>query len=432
VFAHGETAALVDGPAWIQAMLDFEAALARACAQAGLIPTEAAEQIAGACRVELFDVAAIGRAAAGPGNPAGPLVSALRAVLPPEVAGHVHLSATSQDVIDTAAMLLARRAAVPILADAALAARACARLADEHRQTVMLGRTLLQPAVPITFGLKAAGWLAGISRARAALERALAEESALQFGGAAGTLASLGAAAAGVEAALGRELGLPLAPLPWHTERTRIAAIAAALATLAGSLAKVARDLTLLSQGEVAEVALATAGGSSAMPHKRNPVAAIAVLACAARTGPLAATITAALVQEHERAAGAWHSEWEPWAELLRLTGSATAWSAEMLDGLQVEVARMRTNLLAAGDEVMTESVVSMLTKRVGPGRARELVDEAVARSDQDGTPIATELADLTAGVLDAAELERALSPESYVGAAGTFIDRALAQYGEG
>ena len=430
LFSRGGAAAEVSGRAWVQAMLDFEGALARSCAEAGLIPAPAAAAITAACEADRFDVAALGREAAGPGNPAAPLVDFLRAQLPEDVAGYVHRGATSQDVIDTAAMLVARRALVPILGDAASAARSSAALADTHRETIMIGRTLLQQAVPITFGLKAAGWLAGVAGARRRLEHSADEQLALQFGGAAGTLASLGDRALDVAAALGRELDLPVPALPWHSDRTRLAVIADDLAVLTGSLGKVGRDLTLLAQGEVGEVRPRAGGGSSAMPHKRNPVAAVAVLACAARTPGLAATICSSLVGEHERAAGAWHAEWEVWSDLLRLTGAAGAWAAEMLDKLDVDPARMRANLDAAGDQVMTESVVAALTDEIGPASARKLVDEAVARVADEGLALRDALDQ--AGALPGGRLDAALAPESYLGTGGAFIDRAIAEYGEG
>jgi 3-carboxy-cis,cis-muconate cycloisomerase len=431
VFSRGAVASLVDGSAWVQAMLDFEAGLARASATVGLVPADAAQQITDVCRAERFDIATIGADSAGAGNPAVPLIAALKAQLPDSAAGYVHRGATSQDVVDSAMMLLARRALAPILDDALDAARACARLAGDHRDTVMLGRTLLQQAVPITFGLKAAGWLAGIERARRELARAAEEQIALQFGGAAGTLAALGEHAAAVTAALGHELELQVPVLPWHTERTRTAAIGAALALLTGSLGKLSRDVVLLAQNEVGELHIAGGGGSSAMPHKRNPVAAVAVLACATRTPGLAATLQTAVVQEHERAAGAWHAEWEPWSELFRLTGSAAAWSAELLSGVSPDPERMRANLDAAGDLVMTESVVAALGREAGPARARAIVDDAVGRVADEGISLRDALLGVSALPLDEAALERALAPESYLGEAGAFVDAALAAYGE-
>jgi 3-carboxy-cis,cis-muconate cycloisomerase len=423
VFTRGEAAALVTERAWLQAMLDFEAALARACARAGLVPPEAAEEIASACSADHFDPAALARGGASAGNPAVPLVAALRAQLPDSVAGHVHRGATSQDVIDTAAMLVARRVIAPILDDAARAGGACARLASEHRETVMLGRTLLQQAVPITFGLKAAGWLAGIERSRRELARVGEHELALQFGGAAGTVAALGDRGVAVTAELARELGLARPALPWHGERSRPARLASALAGLGGAAGKAARDVVLLAQNEVDEVRLGGSGGSSAMPHKRNPVSAVAVLACADRLPGLLATMHSSLIGEHERAVGAWHAEWETLTDMLRLTGSAVAWAAEMLESLEVDPGRMRANLEGAGDLVMAESVTAALSDKVGGREARRIVDQAVQ------TPSFREALVQTA-LLTPDELDRALSPDAYLGSAQAFIDAALAEYG--
>jgi 3-carboxy-cis,cis-muconate cycloisomerase len=424
VFGRGGAAAQVSGAAWLQAMLDFEGALARANAACGLIPGAAAETISAACSASRLDAGAIGSSAASGGNPAIPLVAELRAKLPSDVAGWVHFGATSQDVIDTAAMLVARRAIAPILGDALRAASACATLADAHRDTIMIGRTLLQQAVPTVFGLKAAGWLAGIVRARRELVRALESAIALQFGGAAGTLASLGDDGLRVAASLAAELALTEPALPWHTERTRIVGLVAALGLLTGALGKVARDVVLLSQNEVAEVRSGQ-GGSSTMPHKRNPVPSVAVLACAQRLPGVVASLS--LVHEHERAAGAWHAEWEPFSEAIRVTGSAAAWAAEMLEELEVDGEQMRRNLSMAGDGVMAESLVMTLAARVGLARARALVEEALGSGD-----VRTALAVGLAGELSPEELDAALSPERYLGSAHAFIDRALAEYGAG
>lgn len=420
--------------AWLQAMLDFEAALARAGARADLVPDDAAEAITAACRAERFDIAALGRDAVGAGNPVVPLIAALRAMLPADVAGYVHWGATSQDVIDTAAMLVARRALAPILEDALTSARACADLAEVHRDTVMLGRTLLQQAVPTTFGLKAAGWLVGICRARRHLVEIAEQHIALQFGGATGTLASLGDAQAPVTAQLAHELELTIPSLPWHTERSRPTLIVGGLAMLSGALAKAGCDVALLSQSEVAEVHEARGAGrgvSSAMPHKRNPVASVAVIAHARRLPGLVATMHAAFVQEHERAAGAWHAEWETFSDVLRLTGSAAAWAADMLEGLEVDPERMRANLRAAGDLVMAESVVAALGAKVDRARAREAVDEAVLASRRDGVSLRAELErnPEVSQALAGDELNAALAPENYLGSAGSFVDRAVGEF---
>jgi 3-carboxy-cis,cis-muconate cycloisomerase len=296
------------------------------------------------------------------------MLAQLRSRLPDVAAAEVHHGATSQDAIDTAMMLVTRRALEPLLSDAGAAANACAALAAEYRETPMLARTLLQQAVPTTFGLKAAGWLAGVVRARRELAGAAGSSIALQFGGAAGNLAALGDAALPVAELLADELELPQPALPWHAERTRPVAIVDALGMLAGALGKVGRDITLLAQGEVGEVRDTAPGGSSAMAHKRNPVAALAVLACAQRLPGLVATMHASLPAEHERAAGGWHAEWETFRDALRLTGSTAAWSARMLDRLEVDTDRMRSNL---------EAVVALPWS--SPTSASALVDRALA-----------------------------------------------------
>ena len=435
VFARGRVAAEVGDRALLQAMLDTEAALARASAKAGLVPVEAAEAIAAQCRADRFDPAELGALSAAAGNPVVPLVGQLADRLPPGVADHVHTGATSQDVLDTAAMLVARRALRPLLDDLAGAADACAALAAEHRGTLVAGRTLLQQAVPVTFGLKAAGWLVGLDESRRRLAEVDRDDLAVQLGGAAGTLAAFGDRGLVVLAQLAVELDLSEPAVPWHAVRTRPAALATALGSCAGVLAKVARDVALLAQTEVAEVREGgdpARGGSSAMPHKRNPVAAVAVAACAARVPGLVATVLGAMAQEHERAAGNWHAEWEPQRDLLRLVGSAAAWSRELLDGLEVDPARMRANLDAAGGLPMAEAAVGALAGAVGRARARDLVDQAARRASATGRPLADTLLETpeVARHLGPAGVEAALDPGRYLGSAQALIDRALAAHG--
>ncbi|MGZ4350712.1 MAG: lyase family protein, partial [Solirubrobacteraceae bacterium] len=327
IYARGAVAAEVSDRAWLQAMLDVEAALARACADEGLIPDGAAAEIAAACRAEKFDIAQLGRDAADSATPVVALVTALRAAVPESAREHVHLGATSQDISDTALMLLAHRALGPLLQDARAAADAAAGLAAAHRDTPMIGRTLLQQAVPITFGLRAAAWLTGLDAARRRLQEVRAGELAVQMGG------PVGARPPAVAARVAAELGLADPVMPWHAIRLGPVTLAAGLGAFCGVLAKIARDVTLLAQQEVAEVAEGgdanpahPRGGSSAMAHKRNPVGAVSVLACTKRTPGLVATALAAMEQEHERAAGAWQAEWGTHTELLVLTGSAAAW----------------------------------------------------------------------------------------------------------
>jgi 3-carboxy-cis,cis-muconate cycloisomerase len=357
-------------------MLDTEAALARAAAAAGLIPAEAAEAIGTACREPgRFDIAELGRAAAGPGNPVEPLVRRLREVVGPAAAEHVHAGTTSQDVFDTATMLVARGALGAVIADVDAAGDAAARLAVEHRRTVMAGRTLLQQARPTTFGAKAAGWLSGLDDAADLLGAVRRHRLSVQLGGAAGTLAALGPHGPDVVARLAAELGLDAPAIPWHTNRSRIAELAAALGVAAAALAKPARDVTLLAQTEIAEVreGVSGRGRSSAMAHKRNPVAAVATLANTAQAPGLVATVLAAAGgHEHERAAGAWHAEWHPLRELFLAVGSAAAWLADCLGYLQVDAGRMRAGIGA--------DLQPYLDADADPAGAGWVVDAAVRR----------------------------------------------------
>jgi 3-carboxy-cis,cis-muconate cycloisomerase len=376
IYARGATAAQLDDPAWLRAMLDVEAALARACADQGLIPAASAEAIAAACRPERFDVHELGLEAARNATPVVGLVRALRNLVGEPAREHVHLGATSQDVVDTAQMLIARRALEPLLADAAAAADAAALLADAHRQTAMVGRTLLQQALPVSFGLRAAGWLQGIDSARERLTEIRGSELAVQMGGPVG--ARPPAIAARVASAL--ELAEPV--LPWQAIRVRPAVLAGALGVLGGVLGKVARDVTLLAQQEVGEAGEGGArGGSSAMAHKHNPVASVSILACTKRVPGLVATALAAMEQEHERAAGAWQAEWGVHTELLGLVGSATSWARELLEQLDLDRDRMAENLqrLAAAGVEQARVPLEHLDG------ADELIDRALAAHGSPG-----------------------------------------------
>lgn len=422
VLARGRVRGEVGDAAWLQALLDVEAALARAGAAAGLFPAADAEAIAAACRAERFDAAALGAQAAAGGNPVMPLVAALTAAVPQPAAGHVHLGATSQDVLDSAAMLVCGRALGPLLTDLDAAAEFAAGLAAAHRDAPMAGRTLLQQALPITFGLKAAGWLAGLDAAAARLAEVRRSRLAVQLGGAAGTLASLGTAGPAVLGHLAGLLGLAEPVMPWHTERSRVVELAAALAAAAAAAGKVAGDVVLLAQTEVAEVAEGAPGGSSTLPHKRNPVAAVSAIACAAQAPGLVATLlTAASGAQHERAAGAWHAEWRPLSELLRSTGSAVAWLRACLSELQVDAARMRANLERSGGLLLAERVAGALTAERGRLGAHDLVAQAAGETAAGARSFAEALT--AAGVPVADGL---LDPAGYLGSAGTFVDRAL------
>ncbi len=365
--------------------------------------------------------------------------------------------------MDTALMLLARRSADAVLADLSHAADAAARHAAAHRGTVMIGRTLMQQAVPVTFGLVAAGWLAGLDSAASGLQTVRSARLAVQFGGAAGTLASLGPDGPRVTALLAEELGLAAVPLPWHTERLRIIDVAAAMARVTAALGKIARDVTLLAQTEVGEVSEGPAGaggtgsppgrgvaggadavssggepgaprrgGSSAMPNKNNPVASVAILGCTRQVPGLLATLVASAEQEHQRAAGAWHAEWQPLSDILRLAGSAAAWGADLLAGLRVDTARMAANLAASGGLPLAEQVAGLLAGALGRPRAHDLVAGAAARAVSSGLPLRdvllaapeVEHAGISAELIDAA-----LDPAGYLGASDEFIAAALAAH---
>ncbi len=341
IFVPAAIRTAVADAAWIDAMLDVERALATAESRLGVVPADAAEAIAGQCEAGDLDLDAILEQGRAVGNPVEPLVRALRERVGGAAAQWVHHGATSQDVVDTAAMLVARRATAFLLADLDGAAGACARLAEEHRATPMAARTLLQQAVPTTFGAKAATWLIAL---QIPLERLRAYPFVAQLGGAGGTLAPLGEAGPDVIAAFADELGLQAPPLPWHALREPWADLGALLDSAAQACAKVGLDVVLLAQTEVGEVAEADGGGSSTMPHKRNPVRAVLARACA-RVAHANASLLASGEHEHERAAGAWHAEWTALTELLAHAGGAAAAIRDCLDGLEVFPERMRENM---------------------------------------------------------------------------------------
>jgi 3-carboxy-cis,cis-muconate cycloisomerase len=430
LFGSAEVDDAVSDVSWLQAMLDVEAALAGAEAEAGLIPESAAAAIVSACHADRFDLAGIGRRAISAGNPAAPLVSDLTEAVSPDIRQYVHLGATSQDVVDTGLSLLARRALDFILVDLQSAAAACAALAALHRDTLMTARTLLQPAVPTTFGLKAAGWLVGIDEARGLLAHVRFERLAAQLGGAAGTLAPLHESGTDVGRRFAERLGLTEPVVPWHTDRTRIAELAAALGTVIGVLGKIARDVTLLAQAEVAEAAEdggANHGTSSTLPQKHNPIRAVLIIAAAERAPGLVATVFHTMVQEHERATGAWHAEWETIRTLLRLAGGASRHAVQLLSTLSVDPARMRDNLGSDGGLVMAESVAGRLAAKTGRTAARDLVrrcsDEAARSHVAFATVVATDPE--VRSHLTAAEIAIALDPAAYLGSTAEFIARA-------
>ncbi|WP_405848441.1 lyase family protein [Streptomyces niveus] len=514
--------------AFLRAMLDAEAALARAQAAVGLAPEAAAGAItAAAGEAGRFDVRDVALRARAGGNPVVPLVADLTAAVDEEdadAAQYVHRGATSQDIVDTAMMLVATRTVPLILADLDRTADALAALATTHRGTPMAGRTLTQHAVPTTFGLKAAGWLSSVRDARS---RLAAVRLPVQLGGAAGTLAAftptddtvagppgststaascepvydltgaldttldsppeplpdyppatgtdprldpepeLGADpapdepvydltggapngstverdrqenAAGTDtgvrllAAYAAQLRLAEPTLPWHTLRTPVADLGSALAFTAGALGKIAADVLVLSRTEIGEVAEARGGGSSAMPHKRNPVLATLIGAAARQAPALASVLLGALVAEDERPAGPWHAEWQPLRELLRLTGGAAHDAAELTAGLRVFPDRMRDNLGLTRGLLVSERLTAALTAAVGRARAKQLVAAAARLATGAGIPLAQALTESDPAVAEliGEERMRALTdPAGYTGSAGALVDRALAEHAE-
>jgi len=379
IFVPPELAQALSDDAWLAAMLDAERALVNAQSVAGLVPAEAAAAVDRALRAELYDIGTIAAEGRAPGNPVEPLVRAIRTHVGEENERYVHRGATSQDILDTAAMLVARRALRIVDVELLEAADLCARLAVTHRTTVMAARTLLQQAVPTTFGYKAASWLVGLAGARTQLG---ALQLPAQLGGAAGTLAALGDRGTEVLRLYAAELDLHEPVIPWHTQRAPLGQLAAGLSAAAVAIEKIARDIVLLAQTEVGEVSEADGGSSSTMPHKHNPVQAVIASAAARHARANAALLVECGVHEHERAVGAWHAEWAALDRALAGTGGAAAAIARSLGGLRIDVERMRANIVA---ETLSEA------QRLG-------ID--------------------------------AVQPEDYLGSATAFVDRALALHG--
>jgi 3-carboxy-cis,cis-muconate cycloisomerase len=427
--------AVCDDTATLQSMLDFEAALARAEAATGVIPAAAVAAIEAACRAGQFDLAELAEAATRSGNLAIPLVKALTAKVAKadaEAGRYVHWGATSQDVIDTATMLGLRAAIDALVADLDRAVAGFAALARAHRNTAVVARTWLQHALPMPFGLKLAEYAAALQRSRHRLTRLRDESLALQFGGAAGTLAALGDKGLVVAEALARELALPLPDAPWHTHRDRIAEVASVLAILTGTCGKIARDVSLLMQtdvGEAYEPAGEGRGGSSTMPHKRNPVACAAALGAATMAPNLAATIFAAQVQDHERSAGPWHAEWPTLPTLLLVTSGALAAIVDIAEGLEVDADRMRENLDATHGLIMAEAVTFALADKLGKSDAHHLVEAATKRAVAEKKHLRDVLiADpKVAAQLDGDAIAKLFEPMNYQGASQALIDRLLA-----
>jgi len=420
----------------LKAMLDFEVALARTEAQLGILPKAASDVIAKAAQVGSFDAAALAEATLRAGTPGIPLAKALTErvrAIDAGAAGYVHWGATSQDVADTALILLLRQAQPILEADLSKLERALERLSEQHSRTVMLGRTLMQAAPPVTFGLKAAGWLAAIRRSHAHLQRSFAEALVLQFGGAVGTLAALGDQGLTTARALADDLGIACPDAPWHTHRDRLAVLLCGLGVLTGTLGKMARDISLLMQNEVGEVAEPGGegrGGSSTMPHKRNPIGCTVTLAAANRVPGLVSTSLSGMVQENERGVGAWQAEWSTVSAIVQAAGLAVASMAEVAEGLTVDAERMRANIAATRGVVFAERAMILLGRVLGRDVAHRLLEEATLRSVAQGKHLADVLAEMpeVKAHLDPASIRGLENPEQYLGVADILQKQQLAR----
>lgn len=436
LFTSEAAAGAFSPTARLQAMLEFESALARAEAAAGVIPSHAVPAIEAACKADLYDLDLLGAEAALAGNTAIPMVKHLTRVVKAadeESSRYVHWGATSQDAMDSGLMLQLRRFLDGLDADLAALADGLADLADRHRATPMVARTWLQHALPTTFGLKAAGWLDALGRDRQRIAAA-SKRLALQFGGAAGTLAALGDAGPAVAEALAKELDLPLPALPWHASRDRITELASTLGILAGTLGTLGRDISLMMQMEVGEAFEPSApgrGGSSTMPHKRNPVSCAVLLSTAIRAPALVGGLLAAQVQEHERGLGGWHAEWQALPDLCRLVAGAARHARETAAGLTVDAGRMRANLDLTRGLILAEAVTMALGDRMGRMAAHSRVAEASRRASSAARPLRDVLAEdaEVMAALGADGLDRLFDPLRYIGAASHFIDRVLTDY---
>jgi 3-carboxy-cis,cis-muconate cycloisomerase len=425
-------AALFSDVSVLQALLDVEAALAAAEARAGIVPQRAADAIRQAAKAERFDAAAIAHEARESGTVTIPLVKALAERVEdsdPESARFVHMGATSQDIADTALVLLLKQSRDLLSADHERLAHMLHTVSDRHAGAVMLARTLLQPAPPITFGLKAAHWFSAVVRGWAHVLTAFDEALVAQFGGASGTLAALGASALDVKRLFAAELDLADPPAPWHTERDRLAALLSTLAIYSSTLGKIARDVSLLMQDEVGEAA-EPGGGSSTMPHKRNPAGCAIVLAAAVRMPALTASFLSAMVQEHERGVGGWHAEWPIVAAAVQTAGASVAALADVFAGLTVSPERMRANIERTNGAVFAERVVMLATVHASKDAAQALVAAALARSRETGQRLDEVLKTLpeASALLSPEQIASIAVPEDYLGAAEVFRQKLLSE----
>ena len=426
---------LFSDAAAVQAILDFEAGLARAQARGGLISGSAAAAITSSCRADLFDLPSLAQAMPAAGNLAIPLLKQLDAIVgrsSPDALRYVHFGATSQDALDTGLVLQLRNAIRVIKNDLDDITAALVQLTETHRSTLLVARTWLQHALPTTFGYITAGWLDAFLQHRKRLQDQLENSLVLQFGGAAGTLAALGDRGTQIAKLLAEELALPLPRIPWHAQRERIAETATTLGLLSGTMAKISRDLSLYMQTEVGELSEPPStgrGGSSTMPHKQNAVASAAILASTSRVPALITTVLFGLAGEYQRSLGAWQSEWEVVPEIVRLTAGGTNQLAALLPRLTVHSERMRANLDLTHGLIYAEAVSLALSEKLNRASAHRLVESACRRAQSEKRHLRVVLSedvDVTA-ILKAENIASLFEPANYLGSAGTFIDTVLA-----
>jgi 3-carboxy-cis,cis-muconate cycloisomerase len=439
LFADPEMADILSDRSWLAAMLDFEAALAKAEAVTGVIPHDAAEVITSCCAVDLYDISEIGRRTTLAGNPAIPMVAMLTEKVREKdaaAAEFVHFGATSQDVIDSGLGELLLDGRNLVFERLRHINRKLAELARTHRQTIMVGRTLQQHALPLSFGLKCANWLHPLTE----LEwKIFSHKPRAQFGGANGTLAALEGRGIDVIEAMKRGGVAPDAPLspllasigvPTHTAREPLQTLASDFGILCSTFGKIARDIALLMQTEVAEVfepAAPGKGGSSTLPHKRNPVHTTAIIACALRTPGLVATMLHAGLQEHERGVGGWHAEWDTMRALLSLTGAASLHMQTLLEGLEVDTTRMRQNLELTNGLIMAERVTFALAPSFGKSKAKAFMEAACKRATTEKRHLREVL--VKEMEIPALDLDMLFDPTTYLGSSSMFIDMILKQH---
>lgn len=432
ILVSDEIAQITSSSNWVQKMVDVEVALAKVQAEVGLIPKKAAEEISVLSSTHSLDPSELGRLARTSGTPVVPLVRLLGERLPESSRPWIHFGSTSQDILDTGTMLVAKEALNLILSDAVELCSKLSELADQHRDTLMVSRTLMQHALPYSFGLKCAVWLSGVIDAVDNLFYIYKNRISVQIGGAGGTLAAFDELGIDIASRLGAELSLNVPDIPWHSLRGRVVELGGALTLLTGALAKIATDVLLASQAEIAELseALDGGGGSSAMPQKVNPVGSIVVNACFRRCQGLNQTLFGSLIAENERGASGWQAEWQTLRELLQLSASALNRSVVLISNLRVDGPKMLDNLYLSRGNVMSERLLLELSKTLGRTSAHELIRRVSMLSAENGTALSEELAnnELFSKTFTSDEISDLLDPHTYLGSCNHLINSVISQ----